>query len=206
VIERTWALRPNKRFYFFYESDTYVVWDNVFRFLDNLDADTPLYMGSPSPGRQGPTGEVTWFANGGPGFILSRGAVRKLLARQVGKTGDYLEAPLNYRWLDLLRTDPCGDSVLGWALVHAGVQLSGFWPLFNPHPLHNIPFSSKQWCQPVLTLHKTKPEDMVELWRWEHERRERDVSAHPRTDLSLEERNIFNTSDIPIFHTCMDMC
>ncbi|KAI1080200.1 hypothetical protein F5B20DRAFT_541251 [Whalleya microplaca] len=179
MVERAWTMRPNREWYFFYESDTYVVWDNLFRFLQNLDHDTPLYIGSPSPGRrQDPDDPLTtnYFANGGPGFALSRSAVLKLLDRKVGKDGDYLQAPLTHRWLDLMKSDPCGDSILGWALHSVGIRLSGFWPLFNPHALHAIPFSQFYWCQPVLTLHKTKPEDMGKLWRWEQSRRVADVS------------------------------
>ncbi|ROT39626.1 hypothetical protein SODALDRAFT_331731 [Sodiomyces alkalinus F11] len=169
MVERAWAMRPHRDWYVFYETDTYVSWDNTFRFLANLDPDAPLYIGSPSPGRTVPdTDHVTWFANGGPGFVLSRGAMRRFLARKVGEQGDFLEAPQSHRWPDLLDIDCCGDSVLGWALWTAGVPLVGFWPLFNPDPLHAVGFDEDHWCQPVLTLHKTKPEDMMELWRWEH--------------------------------------
>lgn len=175
MVERAWAMRPRRKWYVFYETDTYIVWDNMFRLLENLDPDTPLYMGSPSPGRK--EGEdTTWFANGGPGFVLSRAAVLKLLKRNVGEEGDFLEAPLSHRWLDLLRSECCGDSVIGWALHNVGVHLSGYWPMFNPHPLAGIPYHDRYWCQPVITLHKTSPEDMVGLWRWEHSRRELGVS------------------------------
>ena len=180
MVERAWALRPGRRWYFFYETDTYVVWDNVFRFLGNLDHERALYVGSPSPGRLAAaerSESLTYFANGGPGFALSRAAMRRLLGRRSGRDGDFVEVPLSCRWLDLLRVDPCGDSVLGWALHVAGVPLSGYWPLFNPHPLHGVPFGdNSHWCQPVLTMHKTKPEDMRPLWRWENSRRRLEVS------------------------------
>ncbi|KAI1488558.1 hypothetical protein F5X96DRAFT_644916 [Biscogniauxia mediterranea] len=174
MIERAWTMRPDKRWYFFYETDTYVVWDTLFRFLENLDHETPLYIGSASPGRledpEDPA-SVTWFANGGPGFVLSRAAMARLLHRETGRDGDYLEPSLSHRWLELLRHDPCGDSILGWALRDVGITLSGFWPMFNPYPLRGIPFSQPYWCQPVLTMHKTEPEDMIKLWKWEHGRR-----------------------------------
>ncbi|KAG5913321.1 hypothetical protein E4U42_001278 [Claviceps africana] len=60
---------------------------------------------------------------------------------------------------------------MGWALWNADVQVQGYWPMFNPHPLHGIPFSDLYWCQPVLTLHKTLPRDMHALWRWEYAQR-----------------------------------
>lgn len=179
-LERAWATRPGRDWYVFYETDTYVVWDNLFRFLGTMDPGRPHYIGSPSPGRvdeRTREKRKVWFANGGPGYVLSRAAMEVLLKREVSEvTGRYLDAPITLRWLDLLRRDCCGDSVLGWILWNVGVAVEGYWPLFNPHSMHGLPYSDLYWCQPVVTLHKTTPADMVELWRWEHSRRRRDVS------------------------------
>ncbi|CAF3483868.1 unnamed protein product [Fusarium graminearum] len=173
MIERAWKMKPNKDFYFFFETDTYVFWDNAFRFLQTFDPDAPLYMGSPSPGRHDVKQDIkTWFANGGPGFVLSRGAMKALLVRKTTPYGQYVEPPAAEKWLPMLRDDCCGDSVTGWALWNVSVPLRGYWPLFNPHPLHSIPFSDKYWCQPVMTLHKTRPEDMTSVWRWEFGQRQ----------------------------------
>jgi hypothetical protein len=177
IVVRAWNMRPDRDFYVFYETDTYVFWDNMFRFLGTFDPDEPLYMGSPSPGMfDDKKGVKTWFANGGPGFVLSRGAIKKLLHREAGPTGRYIEQPVILKWLDMLRKDCCGDSVMGWTLWNISIPLSGYWPLFNPHSLHGIPYSEPYWCQPVLTLHKTAPSDMVDLWRWEQSQRKLNVS------------------------------
>lgn len=173
MVELAWQLHPNKPWYFFYESDTYVVWDNLFRFLENLDPDVPLYLGSPTPGESLNETTKSWFAYGGAGFALNRGAMEKVL--EPGLSGDGKKITLSQRWEDRVRHNCCGDSVLGWALLQASVGLSGFWPHFNPHSLLDIPYSASHWCQPVLTMHKTDPEDMVELWRWEQSRRENNV-------------------------------
>jgi hypothetical protein len=172
-VERAWQMRPGRDFYVFYETDTYISWDNMFRFLSTLDPDAALYMGSPSPGRHDEKkNKDTWFANGGPGYVLSRGAMEKLLGRRTSsKTGHLTDPPISLKWLDLVRSDPCGDSILGWALWDAGVPLSGFFPLFNTYPAHALPFTERLWCQPFLTMHKLKPEDLVGLWRWENGRR-----------------------------------
>lgn len=79
--------------------------------------------------------------------------------------------PLVEKWATLAKEDCCGDSVLGWALWDIGIPLMGLWPMFNPHSLHGIPYSDKYWCQPVLSLHGTKPDDMRRLWVWEFEKR-----------------------------------
>lgn len=179
MVERAWAMRPGRDWYVFYETDTYIVWDNMFRFLSTLDPSTPQYIGSPSPGRHDTTRRKplkTWFANGGPGFVLSRTAIERLLFRKASPTsGQYLDPPLGVKWLDLLRRDCCGDSVMGWTLWNVSVPLGGYWPMFNPHPLHGVPYSDLYWCQPVITLHKTRPEDMLDLWRWEHGRRQKET-------------------------------
>jgi hypothetical protein len=46
-VSRAWRMRPEKRWYVFYEDDTYIVWDNMFRLLTNYGPDVPWYFGSP---------------------------------------------------------------------------------------------------------------------------------------------------------------
>lgn len=127
-VSRAWHMRPERRWYVFYEGDTFVVWDTVFRFLENFDPDTPHYFGSPSPGRRTKEGKVTWFANGGPGYILSRAAMKKLIKDDWDPiSGVYLGSKLTEKhWNDLLG-DCCGDSVLGWALWNVSIPLEGIW-------------------------------------------------------------------------------
>lgn len=191
MVERAWKTKPGKAFYIFFETDTlvqtcpsiiftdfnsYIFWDNMFRFLQTFDPDEAIYMGSPSPGREQEREDrdniKTFFANGGPGFVLSRGAIKALLHRRVDANEQYIELPLTEKWLPNLRGECCGDSAIGWALWNISIPLQGYWPMFNPHPLHGIPFSDLYWCQPPLTLHKTKPEDMKNLWKWEFGQRE----------------------------------
>lgn len=127
-ISRAWRMRPERRWYVFYEGDTFVVWDNVFRFLENFDPDTTHYFGSPSPGRHTKGNKVTWFANGGPGYILSRAAMKKLIKNDWdADTGVYLGSKLTEKHWENLLGDCCGDSVLGWALWEAKVPLEGIW-------------------------------------------------------------------------------
>lgn len=169
---RAWKMRPGRKWYVFYEADTYVVWDNVFRMLANFDPNEPYYFGSPTFGRG-----QTWFAYGGTGYILSREAMRRLTQHDFDhKTGHYVGPALLRKWWNLLLDDCCGDSVLGWALWHENVTLSGIWPMFSPIPPHMVPFSDKQWCQPVITMHKPAEEDLTGLWRWQWENRVLDVS------------------------------
>ena len=191
AVSRAWQMRPERRWYVFFEDDTYVVWDNVFRLLENFNPDEPYYFGSPTPGElDGQKGwwfeetiqKQTWFANGGPGYILSREAVRRLVLEDYDESGKYLGSKLTERHWDDLVEICCGDSILGWALWTRNVSLGGLWPMFNPHPPHGVPFSDSYWCQPPLTMHKPTEEDLSGLWRWESEQRITEVciaAEHP---------------------------
>lgn len=130
MIEHAFASRPSAQWFVFMEADTYMFLDNLFQMLDNLDPEIPRYMGSPALGR-----EDTYFAYGGCGLVVSRAALERLLKRQVGPFGEYLDPPLSHRYVENARMDCCGDSVTGWALWEHGVPLSGHWvgrPL-SPH-------------------------------------------------------------------------
>ncbi|KAK3709489.1 hypothetical protein LTR37_010862 [Vermiconidia calcicola] len=168
AISRAWRMRPNRRWYVFYEADTYIVWDNVFRLLENFDPDELQYFGSPSPGAPG-----EWFANGGPGYIISRGAMRRLVEDDWNhETGAYLGSKLMESNFDFVASDCCGDSTLGAVLLKHGIVLKGLFPMFTVHNPNGIPFADKHWCQPILTMHKPQEEDALGLWRWEWEHRE----------------------------------
>lgn len=171
MATRAWKMRPEKRFYVFFEADTMLFWDNIFRLVSNFDADFPLYFGSPSPGR-----DDTWFAYGGGGFIVSREAMRRLVSEDWdSNTGEYLGSKLTETHWHTLLHDCCGDSVLGYALHRAGVDLSGLWPMYNPHPPHGVPFSDLYWCQPMIGMHKPNKNDVQQLFRWEYGFRRYDV-------------------------------
>ncbi|KAE8420031.1 hypothetical protein BDV36DRAFT_307320 [Aspergillus pseudocaelatus] len=165
TVERSYELNPAAKWFVFLESDTYIVWDNLFRLLDQFDSAVPLYFGSPTRGRGS-----SYFAYGGTGFVLSVAAVERLVARTVGSKGEYVQPSLIQRYESLIKDDCCGDSVLGWALYKSGVKLSGLWPMFNPHPLHGVPFHEAHWCQPVISMHKLLLKDMHGLTVWEKQR------------------------------------
>jgi hypothetical protein len=171
MVERAKKTNPNAEWYVFLETDTYFVWDNLFRLLGQFDHSVPLYMGSPAPGRGIGEGKVNWFAYGGAGFVLSRAAVDTLVARETGEHGQFIGPSLSERYMQVVKDDCCGDSVLGFALYEKGIMLSGMWPMFNPHPLDSIPFGDEHhWCQPAISMHKSQLSDMTGLADWEDER------------------------------------
>ncbi|KAF2497956.1 hypothetical protein BU16DRAFT_525536 [Lophium mytilinum] len=166
MVEYAHTSNPTAKWYVFLESDTFIVWDNLFQLLDRFDPSVPLYFGSPSPGRTPRDLPKTWFAYGGAGFVISAAAVDKLLDRETGVYGELVKPGINAQYERELRGECCGDSMLGWALWEHGVPLSGLFPMFNPHPLRGIPFSEKFWCQPIISMHKTLVEEMGPFWEW----------------------------------------
>ncbi|KAF2803461.1 uncharacterized protein BDZ99DRAFT_503103 [Mytilinidion resinicola] len=156
MVEYAHASNPSAEWYVFLESDTFIIWDNLFQLLDRFDPRVPLYFGSPSPGRTPPGLPKTWFAYGGAGFVVSAAAVKKLLDRETGAYGELVKPGINAQYERDLRGECCGDSMLGWALWEHGVTLSGLFPMFNPHPLRGIPFAERFWCQPAISMHKTR--------------------------------------------------
>ena len=174
-IERAIVHNRKAEWYVFLESDTYIVWDNMFRLLENYDASVPYFFGSPSPGKKhrpdpkSEDEEQTWFAYGGCGFVLSTAAAHRLVDRPRNSLG--VKGPrLTAEYQEDIRNDCCGDSILGWALHDkAAVDLSGLWPMFNPHRLEDVPLGKDYWCEPVITLHKTAPGFTKDLWNWEVE-------------------------------------
>ncbi|KAJ5950808.1 uncharacterized protein N7479_009221 [Penicillium vulpinum] len=170
MVERAKKVNPGAEWYVFLETDTYFVWDNLFRMLEQFNSSIPLYMGSPAPGRD-IDGKVIWFAYGGSGFVLSRAAVDTLVAREIGKYGQFIGQSLSEQYMQAVTDDCCGDSVLGFVLYEKGIELSGMWPMFNAHPLDSIPFGDDQhWCQPAISMHKSKLSDMTGLADWEDQR------------------------------------
>ncbi|KAH6633122.1 hypothetical protein C7974DRAFT_412145 [Boeremia exigua] len=175
AVERAMDHNSQAEWYVFLESDTYLFWDNIFRLLDNYDPSLPYFFGSPAPGRKyrpNPKAEEekeTWFAYGGCGFILSKAAVHRLVDRPRNALA-VMGPRLTTEYKEDIRNDCCGDSILGWALHDkASVDISGLWPMFNPHSLEDVPLGKDYWCQPVISLHKTGPSPMKDLWSWDNE-------------------------------------
>ena len=225
-VEKAIGHNSKAEWYVFLESDTYLFWDNIFRLLDNYDASLPYFFGSPSPGRKyrpDPKSEdeqQSWFAYGGCGFILSTAAAHRLVDRPRNRLG-IKGSRLTTEYEEDIRNDCCGDSILGWALHDkAAVDISGLWPMFNPHSLENVPFGKHYWCEPVISLHKTSPSFMKDLWNWENEQHQQHERPLLYSDLlfsfhgNLSQRENwdaafdagFQLDDNSTVHTSLEAC
>lgn len=175
MMEWTSYLRPESQWYLFIETDTYVNYDNLYRFLTHFNFKSAHYFGSPVwPKKKSP------FARAGSGFVLSRGALDKLMAR--GRMfGDNHHFPGTHFFGEKVAESCCGDEMLAQVLKKSGVSLRGYWPMFNGDKPSTLRFGSEQWCEAITTMHQLQEEDFTSLSQWEGARK------HPERALMFEE-------------------
>ncbi|KAF1914062.1 hypothetical protein BDU57DRAFT_455785 [Ampelomyces quisqualis] len=175
MMEWTAYLRPDAPWFVFVELDTYVNYDNLFRFLARFNPASAHYFGAPVWPTNTPA-----FAHGGSGYVLSRGALQKIMA--LGRMfGENKHFPGTHFFGQDVQNTCCGDQVLAQVLKKSGVPLRGYWPMFNREPPSGVRFNREQWCEAVITLHPLQDDDFAALGAWE------DARAHPERPLMFEE-------------------
>jgi hypothetical protein len=161
TAQKAWELRPGKSWYFFVDTDTYVVWSSLTAWLKQQDPNKRLYLGSQ-------VDTQPRFAHGGSGYVLSRGAMKQL----VGK--DLKEVAANFDVT--VKDDCCGDVILARSLAQKEILLTNWYPLINGEKPRGVGFGPKIWCQPVITFYYMGAEDINEMWQFEQARRDPKVS------------------------------
>jgi len=168
MMREVWADQVDKmpgdpgfrKWFFFVETDTFVVWESVFAWLEHFDASKKMFMGSPVwPKHQ------AVFAHGGSGFVLSRAALQAMNIPD--NTHDGSAEDINFG-MDMDKYC-CGDQILAEVLKRKGVTISGFWPMFNGETPRTVPFGREHWCEPVLTLHHLQGEELNDVAQWASE-------------------------------------
>lgn len=175
MMELTASLRPNSDWFVFIELDTYVNWDNLYRFLRRFNSVESHYFGSPVWPKK-----KAVFAHGGSGYVLSRGALSKMVARGAMFAEDE-NVPGTHLFGKDVEKECCGDEVLAQVLKDAGVKIEGYWPMFNGERPNSLVFGHEQWCEAMITLHHLEERDF-ELMRQFESRRQL-----PKTPLTFRE-------------------
>ncbi|KIW63107.1 hypothetical protein PV04_09983 [Phialophora macrospora] len=155
MLHKAYSKYPDAEWFITIDADTYLSWANLLLLLDRMDPDEPLYAGCVY--WHGPT----QFAQGGTGYLLSRKAVQKFEAiRSPEKIAD---------WEKETSTICCGDVMLGVAMGHAGVSVSGAWPMFQVDPPSGYNWGDRTWCTPAITWHHAHSYEVEALWQFEQE-------------------------------------
>ena len=164
MLKKAWEYRQNAKWYVFVEADTAINWSNMRSFLNILNPEEPLYIGSPTylSGIE--------MAHGGTGYIISGAAMKKA----VGSKPDIQEL-----YGAEVKNFCCGDRMPAKILLDEGINLTKTWPMFNGETLLSLAYGDKQWCQPVITMHHMAPFQISQFWsfeqNWKASRQERPI-------------------------------
>jgi hypothetical protein len=165
IAQRTWELRPNKSWYFYIDTDTYVVWSSFFHMLKQYDASKEWYLGSWVSGDGDPS-----FAHGGSGYALSKAAMLKLVGNDAKELADKFDMEA--------RLGCCGDKELGKTLGQKNINITNVFPMINGEKPRRYPFGPKYWCQPLVTMHHMEGEELNDMWQFELKRAKAKVRLH----------------------------
>ncbi|KAF3022496.1 hypothetical protein E8E14_011103 [Neopestalotiopsis sp. 37M] len=169
MVDRVVRDRPDAKWYIFIEGDTYMLWQNMLRFLANFDATEPQYLGKHM------YIDNTLFGHGGSGFVLSRPAA-EMVANHWRQHLDEYD--------DYTQTEWAGDAILGKALKDAGVDMFSSFPNLQGDSLTTVDWNvtklgREPWCYAPATFHHMNQAEFRELWRFEQQWLSRHGSSAP---------------------------
>ncbi|KAK7537830.1 hypothetical protein IWX50DRAFT_618364 [Phyllosticta citricarpa] len=152
LLEKALRHSPQAKWFVFIEADTFLVWSNMLRWLDQLDPDKPLYIGG-----QNWLGD-TKFAHGGTGYVVSRKALRMAVD---GYTKE------RQRWDEQTATEAAGDALLAKLFNSIGIGLTETWPITQGETPFSLDYTTRHLCFPVVTYHHVSPEWVRAMWKFE---------------------------------------
>lgn len=177
MAHRSLKHKPDAKWYFFIEADTFVVWETVLAWLAQIDSEKPWYLG-----QQMMIGDDI-FAYGGSGFAISNAALRKVV--------DHRNSDLKH-YDDFTGSHWAGDCILGKTLNDAGVPLTFAFPTLQSEAPPALDFASgfggptrKPWCYFAGTYHHVTVAETVQLANFEREWR-RQVSCIASWNCAIE--------------------
>ncbi|CAK4033969.1 glycosyltransferase family 31 [Lecanosticta acicola] len=156
MINQTLYEYPEKKWFVFLQTDTFIFWNNLLTMLRAYDSKKAWFLGAQVEGSE--------LADLKAGFVLSHAAMQALMKMF---RADYES------WQQRADYHPSGASILGTALAEAGVQLSNAWPLLQSSSLGSLDWSEsrherKLWCYPAVSYGKVDTETIREMWKFQH--------------------------------------
>ena len=152
LLNKTYSLRPEAKWFVFMEADSHVVWSNLLAWLADHDPTTTLYLGSANF-----MGDDL-FAHGGSSYAVSNTAMR--LGAQ-----EYARDPQG--WNDQVRDMWAGDAAVGRLMHNIGIEVTNAWPMIQGETPLSLDYKDDMWCRPVVSFHHMTPDLTTELWRFE---------------------------------------
>ena len=153
LMRKTLRDHPEKHWYIFVETDTFLFWETLLAYLAVLDWKKPYYIGG-----QTWIGDVE-FAHGGSGYLVSRPALERVVKQYEDN---------QHEWETFTDNHWAGDCVLGKAFKDAGIPLTPAWPIFQGDDIGNMNYghSQRPWCQPTVSYHHLDASAIEALWKY----------------------------------------
>jgi hypothetical protein len=157
MMIRTYQEFPNKPWYVFVETDTFIFWHGMLQYLERLGHTAPWYVGGMIEA------EGIQFAHGGSGFLVSQPAMKMV-------TNILLGAKKQTHWENVTDHQWAGDCVLGQAFAKSGTGLQFAWPMLQGNSVVDMDYSDHTfWCSPAVSYHHVPPSLVEQLWKFEQE-------------------------------------
>ncbi|KAJ3114183.1 hypothetical protein HDU96_002449 [Phlyctochytrium bullatum] len=156
---------PNADWYIMIDDDSYVFFDNLERYLRNKNPEEPHYIGQSNVfvGCDGVQkfGDGPYFAHGGSGIVVSRGAVKKMMGNIENCIKKYKDC-----W--------AGDVRLALCLRDVGILLEG-GQYFEKEPPNDDSWFPEDGCARPNVFHHLLPHQVQRL----HEIESMALAHHP---------------------------
>lgn len=177
---------PDKKWFVFIESDTYLSVSNMLPWLAKLDHEKDLFAGA-----QVMIGDVE-LAHSGSGIILSQTTAAKLSERATTRTD---------AWQDMVGGSCCGDKILAQALKEVNVTLHRSFPMIQGETPFSLDWSERHWCRTAMTWHRMTPSTLDMLWQFESSWVLENSKDGPGSAPPMLFRDYFQTFLIPLLRT-----
>lgn len=187
-----YSMFPEKKWFMFIESDTYVSMSNLMPWLSRLDHEQAIYAGA-----QVMIGDVE-LAHSGSGILLSNPALKAVydLDQRAGS---------HKTWENKIAQNCCGDKVLADLMKEAGVSLTRAFPLLQGETPFSLDWSKRHWCKAAVSWHRMTPAIIDTLWEFERNWSTIHVikSDYPKFESHqpILFRDLFQSLLIPLIHS-----
>ncbi|KAF2788548.1 glycosyltransferase family 31 protein [Melanomma pulvis-pyrius CBS 109.77] len=159
MLERAWELKPDKNWYVFVDTETYLVRSNLMSWLGQFDPSTSIFFANP------PDADSTEpFAITGNTFILSGEAMHSLFVDRVSSI-----ALWDTRAIDFMSSFDVLYSALSAEL---SLTVNRTWPAISGFHPSTAPYGPGLWCEHVMAMHDVPTDVASDLWRFERDREE----------------------------------
>ena len=153
ILEKAFKAQPSAKWFIFINADSYIIWSNVLRWLEQYDSRKPIYFGEPMKNEEGV------YGHSNAGYILSNAALRMVI-EAIQRASRQLQV--------LVINNANEHRALETVMDHIHLQLSDAWPAIQNDSLESIDYAEPSvWCTPAGFYQSMKRDETIDLWQFE---------------------------------------